>query len=93
MILMILSLVASLGVLAGSDQTAIDRWPTSPSTYIAIFTAIGNLSMRYAAFQGIVVAWWVRALHGSSLTKLHNDWKAGSVPFITDSWIKQHIED
>lgn len=52
MCLAVLSIVASLGILIGSDGNSIEKWETPPSTYIAIFTAVGNLSMRYAAVQG-----------------------------------------
>ena len=34
------------------------------SFYIAVFTAIGNLSLRYAALQGVTVLWWITALKG-----------------------------
>lgn len=47
------------------------------STYLAIFTAIANLSMRYAAIQGVVIAWWVKATKGSSLARLHWDYRSG----------------
>lgn len=50
----------------------------SPSTWIAIFTALANLSIRYAALQGVIVAWWSRATRGSSLGRLHYDWRAGT---------------
>lgn len=76
----ILSTLASLGVLAGSDGQRVDAWPTPPATYIAIFTAIGNAMMRYAAVQGVAIAWWSKALHGSSVRELHYDWRAGLVP-------------
>lgn len=52
------SIVASLGILAGSDKQPVGGWSSPPSTYLAIFTAIANISMRYAAIQGIVIAWW-----------------------------------
>ena len=39
MLLAIASLVASLGVLAGSNKHSIKRWPTPPATYLAIFVS------------------------------------------------------
>lgn len=78
MCLTVASLVASLGILAGSDQQPVADWESPPSTYIAIFTAIANLSVRYAAIQGVVIAWWIRASKGSTLAKLHWDWRAGT---------------
>lgn len=52
MCLAIASIFASLGILLGSDGEPIDQWPATPSTYLAIFTAFANLSMRYAALNG-----------------------------------------
>lgn len=74
----ILCTIASLGILAGSNHSPVTSWPTPPSTFIAIFTAISNIMMRYAAVQGIVVAWWIKALHGSSVSELHYNWRAGA---------------
>lgn len=34
--------------------------------------------MRYSCIQGVVIAWWYRASKGSSLEKLHYDWRAGT---------------
>ena len=72
------SVVASLGVLAGSHGKSVDSWSAEPSIYLAIFTAIANLAMRYACIQGVVIAWWVRALRGSTIAKLHHDWRSGT---------------
>lgn len=58
MLLAIASLIASLGILAGSNKQPVANWTTPPSTYLAIFTALANLSIRYAAIQGVIIAWW-----------------------------------
>jgi hypothetical protein len=58
------SIMVSLGVLVGSDGAAVHSWVAEPSIYLAICTAVANLSLRYACIQGVVVAWWVRALNG-----------------------------
>lgn len=78
MLLAIVSIIASLGILAGSNKQPTSSWTTPPSTYLAILTAIANLSIRYAAIQGVVIAWWCRALRGSTLDRLHWDWRAGT---------------
>ena len=74
----ILGIFASLGILAASNATPVTSWSAPPSTYLAIFTAIANLSMRYACIQGVVIAWWHRALRGTTLAQLHYDWRAGT---------------
>lgn len=78
MVAAIVSLTASLGILAGSDGQPVSHWSATPSTFLAIFTAVANLSMRYAAVQGVVIAWWSRATSGTTLAKLHWDWRAGT---------------
>lgn len=72
------SLVAALGILVGSNGDNVDRWKVPPSTYLAIFTAIANLSVRYAATQGVVITWWRRARQGSTVSNLHTDWRSGT---------------
>lgn len=80
MLLAIASIVAALGILAGSNNAPVSSWITPPSTYLAAFTAVSNLSVRYAAVQGVVIAWWCRASRseGATLEKLHYNWLAGS---------------
>lgn len=77
MFLALVGMVASLGILAGSDGVPVTSWTAPPSTYLAICTALANVSMRYAAIHGVVIAWWSRASKGSTLAKLHQDWRAG----------------
>ena len=64
MVLAIASIFASLGILAGSNNAPVKSWSATPSTYLAICTAIANLAMRYACIQGVVIAWWHRACRG-----------------------------
>ena len=78
MLLAIASIFASLGVLIGSNHAPVRNWSAPPSTYIAIYTAFANLAMRYACIQGVIIAWWYRAISGSTLAKLHWDWRAGT---------------
>jgi hypothetical protein len=54
MALALASIVASLGILVGSNGQSINKWSAPPSTYLAILTAVANLSVRYACIQGIV---------------------------------------
>ena len=78
LLLSIGSIFASLGVLAGSNHAPTKSWTTPPSTYLAICTAVANLAIRYACIQGVIIAWWSRALRGSILAKLHYDWCSGT---------------
>ncbi|KAK5174616.1 Serine carboxypeptidase 3 [Saxophila tyrrhenica] len=72
------SIAVSLGILVASDGAAVSGWSASPSIYLATCTAIANLAMRYACIQGVVIAWWVRARKGSTLARLHYDWRSGA---------------
>jgi hypothetical protein len=80
MLASIASILCSLAVLVVSNGAAVETWPAvHPSILLAIFTACANLAIRFACIQGIVIAWWVRALRGSSLRKLHDDWRASTI--------------
>ncbi|KAK3050521.1 hypothetical protein LTR09_008160 [Extremus antarcticus] len=72
------SIAASLGILVAFDGAPVDTWSGEPSIYLAICTAIANLLMRYACIQGVVTCWWLRAPKGSTLAKLHYDWRSGT---------------
>lgn len=78
MLLSVLSILVSLGILMGSKGAPVDNWTVQPSAYLAICTAVANQALRFAAFQGVVIAWWVRASHGATLAQLHYDWRAGT---------------
>ncbi|KAF2484919.1 hypothetical protein BDY17DRAFT_93733 [Neohortaea acidophila] len=73
------SLIASLGILVGSDGENVSSWKAPPSTYLAIFTAIANISIRYAVTQGVIITWWRRASKGSTIARLQSDWRAGTM--------------
>lgn len=71
------SIVAALGILMGSRGAAVTTWSVPPSTYLAICTAIANQALRFAAFQGLAIAWWTQATRGSTLAQMHRSWRAG----------------
>lgn len=78
MIVAVMSIVVSLGVLVGSRGAPVPSWSVEPSAYLAICTAVANQAMRYAAFQGVILAWWTGALRGSSIRHLHMSYRAGT---------------
>lgn len=67
-----LSLVA-LAILIGSRGEAKSSWSVPPSSWLAVCTAIGNQAARFAAFQGVAIAWWLKASRGSTVARLHSD--------------------
>lgn len=72
------SMVVALGLLVGADGQDVEGWLAPPSTYLALCTSVANLSVRYAAMQGVIIAWWRRASEGSTLQKLQSDWRSGT---------------
>lgn len=74
--LALLLLFASFTILMISDGQATDRWhePWVPTVWLAIFTAVSNKLIAFAAIQGVVVSWWRRATRGATLKQLHTDW-------------------
>ena len=73
-----LSMFASLGLLIASNGTPVAEWQIQPAACLAIFTAIANQGMRYAALQGVAMAWWSRVLTGRTIAQLHRDWDVGN---------------
>ena len=39
-------ILASLGILMGSNGVSVEHWTVQPSEYLAVFTAIANLATR-----------------------------------------------
>lgn len=77
LILTILSIPAALGILRASDGDEVASWTYSPNVYLGILTALTSKATSLAALQGAVVAWWLRAMRGSTLQQLHHDWAMG----------------
>ncbi|CAK4034145.1 Hypothetical predicted protein [Lecanosticta acicola] len=74
----VLSIPASAIVLAVSHGQAVENWIVQPSVYISVLIGIGNKALGFAAVQGAIITWWVRALKGTTLQQLHYDWPAGN---------------
>ena len=81
LLLAALSIWVSFGILMGARNAPTKDWSVEPSAYLAICTAVANQSMRHAAFQGFIIAWWTGALRGSTLGGLHTGWRAGMTVF------------
>lgn len=70
-----MSLLVALAILVSSRGVPKTSWSVPPSSWLAICTAVANQALRFAAFQGVAIAWWFKALQGSSLGRLHSDCK------------------
>lgn len=65
-LLAISSILVSIAILMGSRNAPVANWTVPPSSYLAICTAVANQALRFAAFQGVVIAWWYRAMRTDS---------------------------
>lgn len=67
----------ALGVLIGSDGASSTRWPQriAPNVILALITAISNLCLTVAVGEGVAIAWWRRAMKGSTVAELHHQWQ------------------
>lgn len=50
------SLFAPLAILMDADGEIVSSWKAPPSTYLAVFTAIANISIRHDVTQGVIIA-------------------------------------
>ncbi len=93
LLLAFLQMFASYAVLQASDGAETRTWKYQPtvvrhqtpllerrltrSQYLAIFVAVSNKALAFAAIQGTVISWWLQALRGSNVKQLHADWSYG----------------
>lgn len=77
LIFTILSILIAFGILRASDSDYVSSWRYSPNVYLAIMTSITGKATSLAALQGAMIAWWLRAMHGTTLEQLHFDWSMG----------------
>ena len=77
----ITSIIVSLGILIGSHEAPVTSWEVEPSAVLAVCTAVANQALRFAAFQGFVVAWWFNASRGTTVRQLQNGWRSGTTFF------------
>lgn len=75
---LLLSIPAAAAILATSDRKPVDSWKVEPHVYLGLLTALGNKCLGFAVAQGAIITWWLRALQGSTLEKLHQDWAMGT---------------
>lgn len=76
----VLATFACIIVLVRSQDVPIDAWqgPFQPTVYISICTAIANITLTYALYEGVVISFWRKAGEGATLRELHQYWLSGS---------------
>ena len=45
--------------------------------YLALLTTVTNMLLRYAFKEGVVIAWWNKALRGGTVKDVHKQWSSG----------------
>lgn len=75
----ILGTAANVVILVSSNGAKVDSWTrgVQPSTFLSISAAISNLCLALVYNHGLAQAFWIRSLHGSSITGLYRQWDAG----------------
>jgi Protein of unknown function (DUF3176) len=71
-------IAAAIAVLASSNGRPIHQWTVQPTVWLAVIAAIANACLHYALAQGVVIAWWRKAIHGGTIADLHNHWDFGN---------------
>lgn len=69
-------LFAALAVLLISRGQPQAEWYFQPTVYLAIVTALSNASLAWALSLAAPVAFWYRALRGSTIQDLELEWEA-----------------
>jgi hypothetical protein len=68
-------------VLIYSDGQVVDDWgktiKVSPNVLAVIFTTLANILLAGVVTQGIVIAWWRRALGATTIRDLQRYWDHG----------------
>lgn len=78
-------LLASAGVIVSaiillvSNGDDINSWRFQPTVYLSIASTITNITVVYALFEGLTIAWWHKALKdGTTIGDLHRVWACGN---------------
>lgn len=67
--------LASFAVLLLSDGQATADWSLSPSTTLAIITAVANSAVALAYMEAVPISWWYSATRGRSIRALERQWQ------------------
>ncbi|KAJ9610455.1 hypothetical protein H2200_005232 [Cladophialophora chaetospira] len=75
----LLCTAASVYILLRSDGQPVEIWhPLQPTVYLAVFSSVANILHAFALGEGLVVAWWQRAVKATTLQNLHYTWHSGT---------------
>lgn len=82
LLIVLLSIAASIAVVLHANGKAIDTWPSESlpiqlSVILAIPLAVGTASLRTAFREGVTVSFWVNMRKSPKLQDVHHSWEHG----------------
>ncbi|KAH9873040.1 hypothetical protein J1614_005436 [Plenodomus biglobosus] len=77
-LVIILATALAVAILASSHEKRVKDWPSTrfaiqPNVLLNIANQVQNLGLITLIGQGLAIAWWRKALQGSSLEELHKN--------------------
>ena len=74
----IVATATAIAILATSNGQLVKDWPmasfpTQPNVLLNVANQVQNLGLLTLIGQGLAIAWWRKAMHGSSLKTLHRN--------------------
>ncbi|KAJ9632841.1 hypothetical protein H2204_007571 [Knufia peltigerae] len=71
--------IVSVIILLVSNGDDINSWKFQPTVYLSIASTVTNVTVVYALFEGLTIAWWHKALKdGTTIGDLHSVWACGN---------------
>lgn len=77
-IIIVISTAMAVAILGLSHEKRVDDWPSKswpiqPNVLLNIANQMQNLGLLTMIGQGLAIAWWRKAMKGTSLQELHRD--------------------
>ena len=92
-LVVVFCVAACVDIITLSDDQPVVSWKFQPAVWLAVISSIATVSIAAALSQGVPIAWWRSALHGTNLQNLHHIWSFGKENFhITRKWSKDVIK-
>lgn len=80
LLVLVLTAVGCALVLCLSNERSSSQWSSTfrPNVALSVLTVVGNIALVTALSQGIPIAWWVKAVHGATVSQLHESWRCSN---------------
>lgn len=84
--------LASLTVLLLSAGQATADWWLSPSTALAIITAVANSAITLAYMEAVPISWWYSMTRGRSIRALERQWQVSRSSIMVGITLNNEID-